>query len=121
MKFTRRTFLKTGLTGAALVASGALPSKWMRPAGAAAAKKSKTTLARTVLPVPVPASAPKLLPTDLAKYAQNGYGKWQMGEGLGYEKRLDLMKSGYSAAAATPVADLLRFFTITDTIFLPIS
>ena len=75
MKFTRRTFLKTGLTGAALVASGALPSKWLRPAGAAAAKKSKTTLARTVLPVPVPASAPKLLPTDLAKYAQNGYGK----------------------------------------------
>ena len=114
MKFTRRTFLKTGLTGAALVASGALPSKWMRPAGAAAAKKSKTTLARTVLPVPVPASAPKLLPTDLAKYAQNGYGKWQMGEGLDYEKRLDLMKSGYSAAAATPAADLLRFFAITD-------
>ncbi len=50
MKFTRRTFLKTGLTGAALVASGALPTKWLNRCAAAAAR-SRTTLAATVLPV----------------------------------------------------------------------
>ena len=115
MKFTRRTFLKTSLSGAALVACGTVPSKWLRPVAAkAAAKKSRTTVARTVLPVPVPPSSPQLLPTDLAKYSQNGYGKWQMGEGLGYEKRLDLMKPGYSAATVSPAAELLRFFTISD-------
>ena len=113
MKFSRRTFLKTGLSSAALVACGTLHSKWLRPANAAA-RKSKTTLTRTVLPIPVPAASPKLLPTDLAKYSQNGYGKWQMGEGLGCEKRLDLMKPGYSGAAVIQTANLLRFFTISD-------
>ncbi len=86
MKFTRRTFLKTGLTGAALVASGALPTKWLNRCAAAAAR-SRTTLAATVLPVAVPATSPKLLPTEIANYAQYGYGKWQAGEGLAYQKR----------------------------------
>ena len=114
MKFSRRTFLKSGLTGAALVvASGGMPSTWLRSAGAMA-KKSRTTLAQTVLPIPVPTSSPKLHPTELAKYSQYGYGKWQAGEGIGYEKRLDLMKPGYSAAAVSPAANLLRFFAITD-------
>jgi metallophosphoesterase (TIGR03768 family) len=113
MKLTRRTFLKTGLSGAALVASGTLPKKWLSRCAAAAAR-SRTTVAATVLPVAVPAASPKLLPTEIAKYAQYGYGKWQSGEGLAYQKRLDLMPTGYSAAKAAPVANLLRFFTITD-------
>lgn len=113
MKLTRRTFLKTGLSGAALVASGTLPKKWLSRCAAAAAR-SRTTVAATVLPVAVPAASPKLLPTEIAKYAQYGYGKWQSGEGLACQKRLDLMPTGYSAAKAAPVANLLRFFTITD-------
>ena len=113
MKLTRRTFLKTGLSGAALVASGTLPKKWLTRCAAAAAR-ARTTVASTVLPVPVPATSPKLLPTEIAKYSQYGYGKWQAGEGVAYQKRLDLMPTGYSAAKAVPAANLLRFFTITD-------
>ena len=113
MNFTRRTFLKTGLTGAALAASGTLPKKWLTHCAAAAAR-ARTTAASTVLPVPVPAASPKLLPTEIAKYSQYGYGKWQKGEGAAYEKRLDLMPVGYNAAKVVPAANLLRFFTITD-------
>ena len=113
MKLTRRTFLKTGLSGAALVASGTLPKKWLSRCAAAAAR-ARTTATSTVLPVPVPATSPKLLPTEIAKYSQYGYGKWQAGEGVAYQKRLDLMPTGYSAAKAVPAANLLRFFTITD-------
>ena len=71
MNFTRRTFLKTGLTGAALAASGTLPKKWLTHCAAAAAR-ARTTAASTVLPVPVPAASPKLLPTEIAKYSQYG-------------------------------------------------
>jgi len=40
-----------------------------------------TTLERTVLPVPVPATSPKLLVDEVSKYAQYGYGVWQVGAG----------------------------------------
>ena len=33
-----------------------------------------TTVERTVQPVEVPVNAPKLLPTDIPKFAKNGYG-----------------------------------------------
>ena len=93
MKLTRRTFLKTGLSGAALVASGTLPKKWLSRCAAAAAR-ARTSVAATVLPVAVPTASPKLLPTEIAKYSQYGYGKWQAGEGVAYQKRLDLMPTG---------------------------
>ena len=73
-----------------------------------------TTVERTILPVPVPATSPKLLPTEVSKFAQNGYGVWQFGEGLGFQKRLDLMAPVYTGASVTKTAKLLRFFTITD-------
>ena len=73
-----------------------------------------TTAERTVLPVPVPAASPKLLPTELSKFAQNGYGVWQFGAGLNFEKRLDLMLPAYSGESVAKAAKLLRFFTITD-------
>jgi metallophosphoesterase (TIGR03768 family) len=72
------------------------------------------TAAQTVMPVPVPASSPKLFPTEIPKYSQYGYGKWQIGEGIPHQKRLDLMKPNYSAAGVKPTANLLRFFTISD-------
>lgn len=73
-----------------------------------------TTAERTVVPVPVPEGAARLLPTEIAKFAQSGYGVWKFGEGLAFEKRLDLMAPAYSGASTAPSAHLLRFFTITD-------
>ena len=114
MKISRRTFLKSGLSGVALVACGTVPAKWIRPAKAAAVAKKLRTTAGTVMPIPVPSSSPKLLPTDLAQYSRHGYGKWEIGEGFAPEKRLDLLKKGQHNDAAKPVAELLRFFAITD-------
>ena len=114
MKISRRTFLKSGLSGAVLVACGTVPTKWIRPAKASVVAKKMRTTAGAVMPVPVPASSPKLLPTDLAQYSQHGYGNWQIGEGIAPEKRLDLLKQGQHDETAKPVAELLRFFAITD-------
>jgi metallophosphoesterase (TIGR03768 family) len=74
-----------------------------------------TTTKRTVVAVPVPATAPKLLPTDVAKYAQYGYGAWTYGPGSAIEKRLDLMPASYSGSATKNTASLLNFFTLSDT------
>jgi len=73
-----------------------------------------TTLDRTVVPVPVPADAPVLYPYEVSRYAENGYGRWQYGGGLGYEKRLDLMPAGYSPAPVNQSARLLHFFSMSD-------
>ena len=73
-----------------------------------------TTLDRTVIPVPVPLTSPKLHPYEIPKFSQYGYGVWQYGPGLGFEKRLDLMPPAYSGTSATNTAKLLNFFTMTD-------
>jgi len=114
-RLSRRTFIKTGISGATLLACGSLlpGSNWLlRPLEAAPG--FQTTVKRTVMPVPVPATSPKLLPSEVAKYSRYGYGSWQDGEGLGSQKRLDLMPSAYSGTAVKKAAKLLRFFTITD-------
>ena len=115
MKFSRRNFLHTSLSGVALAACGGLASglEWfLAPAKAAA--QSLAMLARSVVPVPVPEASPKLRPTDVSQYAASGYGRWRFGDPLAFPKRLDLMPAGYDAAAAKPVARLARFFTISD-------
>lgn len=114
-KVSRRTFIKTGLSGAAMLVCGSFlsGSKWLlHPVEAAPG--FQTTLKRTVIPVPVPTSSPKLLPTEIAKYSRYGYGAWQFGEGLVLQKRLDLMPSAYTEKSVTKAECLLRFFTITD-------
>jgi metallophosphoesterase (TIGR03768 family) len=73
-----------------------------------------TTHERTVVPISVPSTAPKLLPADVSKYAQSGYGDWEFGNGLGYDKRLDLMSSAYTDTTVKSTARLLNFFAITD-------
>jgi len=73
-----------------------------------------TTVERTIVPVPIPSSAPKVPIHELAKYSQYGYGVWQYGEGLDYEKRLDLMPAAYDHSAVTESIRLLNFFTMTD-------
>lgn len=73
-----------------------------------------TTLDRTVISVSVPSTSPKLLPYEISKYSQYGYGKWQFGPGLAYQKRLDLMPSAYNGTSVTHTVDLLNFFVMTD-------
>ncbi len=73
-----------------------------------------TTVNRTVLPVEVPSASNTIFPYEVSKYSANGYGVWKYGEGLGYEKRTDLMSSDYSNASETDSAKLLRFFDMTD-------
>ncbi|MFA4850772.1 MAG: TIGR03768 family metallophosphoesterase [Methanoregula sp.] len=73
-----------------------------------------TTVERTIIPVPVPAGSTAPLPHQVSNYSPNGYGQWRFGEGLTYEKRLDLMPAGYSNSSATTTARLLNFFTLSD-------
>ncbi|MFA6908024.1 MAG: TIGR03768 family metallophosphoesterase [Candidatus Micrarchaeia archaeon] len=73
-----------------------------------------TTLERTVIPVPVLSASPKLPPEAVSNFSQYGYGKWEYGRGLGFEKRLDLMPSTYNGSSAANAARLLNFFTLTD-------
>ena len=88
----------------------------MKPShdGYSIASKVFTTLQKTIVPDPIPADAETVLPYELSKYEQNGYGSWQYGPGLDPVKRLDLMPATYSGASATNAARLLRFFAITD-------
>jgi metallophosphoesterase (TIGR03768 family) len=76
--------------------------------------KVVTTVERMVNPVPLPNSTVVIAPNELAKYDKNGYGKWQFGPGLSYEKRLDLMPASYSGNSVKNEAKLLNFFAVTD-------
>lgn len=71
-----------------------------------------TTLERTIVPVAVPSTSPVIYPYQVSKYTQYGYGVWQYGSGLGYQKRLDITSSSYNGASNS--AKLLSFFAITD-------
>jgi metallophosphoesterase (TIGR03768 family) len=73
-----------------------------------------TTHERTVIPVPVPPGSPVLYPYQVSNYSADGYGAWKFGDGQSYEKRLDLMPSGYTNTTATNSAQLLYFFTLSD-------
>jgi len=74
-----------------------------------------TTADRTVGIVPVPTSSPQLLGhDDIPNYTPYGYGIWQYGPPLSYEKRLDLMPAGYNYNSVTHKERLLHFFTISD-------
>jgi metallophosphoesterase (TIGR03768 family) len=73
-----------------------------------------TTRDRTVLPVPVPSTSPALDPDQVAGFSEYGYGVWKFGEGLEYEKRLDLMPDGYTPASDTTTEKLLSFFAMSD-------
>ncbi len=73
-----------------------------------------TTLDRTVIPVSVPSTSPMILPYEVSLYSNNGYGNWEYGDGLGYEKRLDLLSPVHNNTSPTHSGKLLRFFDMTD-------
>ena len=45
-----------------------------------------TTLEKTVNPVSVSSTAPKLFPYEIYNFSQYGYGIWQISDGLSFEK-----------------------------------
>jgi len=71
-----------------------------------------TTREETLEPIPPTGSG--IQPWDIAKYEENGYGKWTYGQGAD-SGRMALV-DGYveNSAAVTNVARLMHFFAITD-------
>ncbi len=115
--YSSLTKLYTGIAVAVLIVAGIVGSiiyLQNRQKGYPIDSKVVTTKERTVVPISVPSDSPKLDPTEISKYSQDGYGKWQFGPGLDYEKRLDLMPATYDDKSVKPVAQLLNFFVMTD-------
>lgn len=73
-----------------------------------------TTYTRTIVPIELPSALSLIKPYEISKFSEYGYGVWQYGEGLRYDKRLDLMPANYNGAAVTASARLLNFFAMTD-------
>ena len=72
----------------------------------------QTTFQRTVAPGATPSTAIAL--REVSKYSQYGYGNWNYGSGLPYERRLDIMPATHNSSAVTKKTKLLSFFTISD-------
>ncbi|MFA6371450.1 MAG: TIGR03768 family metallophosphoesterase [Methanothrix sp.] len=72
------------------------------------------TLQRTVVPDSIPSGSEKVLPYEILKFRQNGYGNWSYGSGIDSVKRLDIMPTNYSGASANNTTRLLNFFAMTD-------
>ena len=73
-----------------------------------------TTLDRTIIPANV-SSWPVMYPYEVSKFPSfPQYGAWTYGPGLDYQKRLDLMPTGYNGSLETKSARLINFFAITD-------
>ena len=68
--------------------------------GASAGVAGITTVERRFVPLPVPATAPRLLPNQVELYAPYGYGAWGTVAGQGLQRRLDLMPPGWSRPPA---------------------
>ena len=47
-----------------------------------------TTLQRTVVPDSIPSGSETVLPYEISKFKQNGYGNWSYGPGIDSVKRL---------------------------------
>jgi len=71
-----------------------------------------TTLERTIVPDPKPATEIKL--HEISKYKKYGYGKWTFGAPLKAVTRTDIMPADYNSSAVTKKEKLLTFFTISD-------
>lgn len=76
--------------------------------------KYNSTIEKTVVPVSVPINSPLILPYEISKYSEFGYGVWRYGPGINYDKRFDLMTSGYNDNGVEKSGKLLKFFAMTD-------
>ena len=82
------------------------------PTGYPIADDVLTTLDRTIVPGPAPATAVELY--QVAKYDQSGYGHWTFGDALKPVRRTDIMPQGYDGTGVTRKTRLLSFFSMTD-------
>src|SRR5665213_1643590 len=73
-----------------------------------------TTVERTIVPLGLPEDAESILPYEVEKYEQNGYGRWEYGPGVPYERRTDLLDPTKPNLPSSASTRLVRFFTITD-------
>jgi metallophosphoesterase (TIGR03768 family) len=73
-----------------------------------------TTLQRTVVPDSIPSGSQTVLPYEISKFTQNGYGNWSYGPGIDSAKRLDIMPTNYSGKSVNNTEKLLNFFAMTD-------
>lgn len=80
----------------------------------AADKEVFTTAERMIVPVPVPLNSPAIMPNEISKYSELGYGVWRYGAGLNYDIRFDLMPKGFNGNGIEKSAKLLNFFAMTD-------
>ena len=73
-----------------------------------------TTVDKTIIPNTISPLPPLIYPYEIAEYPLYGFGGWQYGGGMAYQKRLDLMPKSYTGASVKRAATLLRFFTMSD-------
>ena len=64
-----------------------------------------TTLQRTVAPDSIPSGSETVLPYEISKFKQNGYGNWSYGQGIDSVKRLDIMPANYSSVSSLILKD----------------
>ncbi len=76
--------------------------------------RNNTTFDRTIIPNIISPFPPIIYPYEISKYSRYGYGDWHFGDGIVYQKRLDLMPAGYTGASVTKASALLSFFTMSD-------
>lgn len=76
--------------------------------------KLYTTVDRTIIPTPIPTFPPLLNPNEVSKFTQYGFGFWQYGPGVPYQKRVELMPSGYTGDNVSNAALFLNFFSFSD-------
>lgn len=72
-----------------------------------------TTVENTIVPSGK-SSTSNYQPEELENYLKNGYGQWDYRSGNIYDRRLDLIPSGYAERTTDSSRNLLRFFAITD-------
>jgi metallophosphoesterase (TIGR03768 family) len=85
------------------------------------AKEVYTTAEQQVVPVPVPAGTEEIGPAEVSRYAELGYGAWEVAPGTNYsldagnprpyDKRVELAPGHTDVTSA---ARLLSFFTVSD-------
>jgi metallophosphoesterase (TIGR03768 family) len=92
--------------------TGFCAEKENQPAGYPIDSDVFTTLQRTVVPNPKPATEINL--HEISKYKKYGYGKWTFGAPLKAVTRTDIMPANYDSSAVTKKDKLLTFFTISD-------
>lgn len=79
-----------------------------------ATEKVYTTVERTIVPTNAYTFPLLIGPNEVTKFSQYGFGLWEYGPGIPYQRRLDLMPAGYTGDNVSQAASLLHFFSISD-------